>query len=205
MSSSTIAKNTVFFLPGQTIFKEKDQGDTMYVILEGEVEIFKSTSAESSKSLIRLNKGDFFGEMALIDAKPRSATAICRRECKLLALNDTMFDAFMVSNPGFALKMIKNLAGRLRNANLIIEQALSGNHTKAVYEGILEYSQEKGVDTFTGWRVNVHHFSLWAARNLGIQDRQIPEILRTLLDRGFLQMSALGEGELIVPKNKSPR
>ncbi len=63
------------FLGGETIFRENDPGDKMYVVLEGRVMISKTIPGAGEEALAFLERGDYFGEMALIDQQPRSATA----------------------------------------------------------------------------------------------------------------------------------
>lgn len=196
----SLQKNIRFYITGETIFREGDPGDLMYIILDGDVDILKSAVAGSSKVLSSLKKGEFFGEMALIDDHPRSASAVCKKDAKLLAMTDALLDSYIETNPDFAVKMIRNLALRLRNANKLIEQALSGNNAKTVYEGLWDYCQEKGIETFKGWRIGVNEFAVWAGQHLGIPEKAIPDILRVLLERGFIVTSAMGENEIIYPK-----
>ena len=73
----------------------------MYVILEGEIEILKSTSGSSNKTLVNLKKGDFFGEMALIEDKARSASAVCKKDASLLVMNNQILDSVIETNPDF--------------------------------------------------------------------------------------------------------
>lgn len=195
-----LQKNVKLYPPGSEIFAEGASGDQMYVVLEGEVEILKAAQAGSAKVLTTLGKGEFFGEMALVDDSPRSATAKAKGETKLLAMNETVFDAYIRTNPEFASKMIRNLTKRLRGANKLIEQALSGNTVKAVLDGLAEYAREKGTPTVKGLRVPVPAFSDWAAGHLGIPEKNVPDLLRILIERGMIVTSALGENEVIYPQ-----
>jgi len=184
---------------GAVIFAEGTRGDVMFVILDGIVEIFKTAHGGSSKVLSTLGKGEFFGEMALIDESPRSASAIAKTDAKLLAMNENMLDAYIRTNPDFAAKMIRNLAKRLRGANKLIEQALAGNTSKVVFDGLGDFARESGVATIKGLRISVPAFADWASRHLGVPERSIGPILRTLIERGSIVTSALGENEIIYP------
>ncbi len=195
-----LQKSIKFYLAGDEIFAEGSVGDLMYVILEGEVEILKDAHAGSAKVLSTLGKGEFFGEMALIDASPRSASAVAKTEAKLLGMNESVMDAYILTNPEFATKMIRNLAKRLRGANKLIEQALAGNTGKVVLEGLAEFAREKGTPTVRGLRVSIPAFADWAAGHLGVPEKNIPEILRTLVERGAIVTSAMGENEVIYPQ-----
>jgi len=198
--AANLQKSVKFYLTGEEIFAEGSQGDLMFVILEGQVEILKSAQGGSAKVLSTLGKGEFFGEMALLDDKPRSASAVAKTDSKLLGMNEALLDSYIITNPEFAGKMIRNLVQRLRGANKLIEQALAGNTVKVVLEGLAEYARLKGIPTIKGLRVSIPSFADWASGHLGIPERAIPDILRTLTERGNVVTSALGENEIIYPQ-----
>jgi len=76
IDKGTFEQHVRFFNQGAVIFKENDDGSEMFIIIQGIVEIRKSTGQSSSKILTTLQKGDMFGEMAIIEKQPRSASAI---------------------------------------------------------------------------------------------------------------------------------
>lgn len=94
---------------GDLIFKEGDSGNAMFAILEGRVEIVKA-----DKVLITLEPGDVFGEMALIEHTPRSATAVAKTPCRLVAINAKRFMYLVQHSPFFAIQMMQVLSERLR-------------------------------------------------------------------------------------------
>jgi len=196
----SLQKMVKFYLAGEAIFAEGSPGDLMFVILEGEVEILKAAQAGSAKVLSTLGKGEFFGEMALLDDRPRSATAMAKTDSRLLGMNETVLDTYIMTNPEFAGKMIRNLVQRLRGANKLIEQALAGNTVKVVLDGLAEYAREKGIPTIKGLRISIPAFADWASGHLGVPEKNIPDILRTLVERGAVVTSALGENEIIYPQ-----
>jgi CRP-like cAMP-binding protein len=201
--AAQLQKSIKFYLAGEVIFEEDGPGDLMFVILDGEVEILKAAHSGSAKVLSTLKKGEFFGEMALIDGHPRSASAVAKTDAKLLCMNEPVLDTYSMTNPEFAAKMIRNLAQRLRGANKLIEQALAGNTNKVVLEGLAEFAQLKGLPTIKGLRVSVPAFADWASGHLGVPENSIPGILRTLTERGSIVTSALGENEIIYPQKPS--
>ncbi len=118
----------------KTIFKEGDPGDKMYMILDGVVEIWKSEGKEPKGSrLARLKTGEIFGEMALFDKEPRSATAIAAitKETKLLIWHEKDMDQIIQTTPRLGLKIltniIKKVSTRLRVANDAIHTLLRSN------------------------------------------------------------------------------
>jgi len=98
--------------PGEVIFQQFDMGAEMYVVLEGQVELWLSSD---SKEL--LGPGEPFGEMALIDQAPRTATAVALTACKLAVIPEKRFLFLVQTTPHFALQLMKVMADRLRRMN----------------------------------------------------------------------------------------
>lgn len=97
------------------IFEENSQGDEMFVVQAGEVKLFTEKSGQKVE-LTTLGPGNFFGEMSLIDAAPRSATAVASQENTCLAVLDQTKFLYLVSQqPGFALTIMYTMSKRLRN------------------------------------------------------------------------------------------
>src|SRR5215510_14268194 len=104
--------NVQEFQANSTIFAEGMLGDVMYVVLEGEVELWVR-----SEVLEVAGPGDIIGEMALIDAKPRSATARAKSDCRLVPVDERQFLFLVHEHPFFALHAMRVLADRLRHMN----------------------------------------------------------------------------------------
>src|ERR1700674_2739968 len=97
---------------GEAIFRAYDMGSEMYVVLEGEVELTIGSQVVES-----LGPGEPFGEMALIDQAPRTATAIAKTPCKLAVIPEKRFLFMVQTTPHFALQIMKVMADRLRKMN----------------------------------------------------------------------------------------
>jgi CRP/FNR family cyclic AMP-dependent transcriptional regulator len=188
--------------PEEIIFEEGKSGDVMYVIVAGEVEIRKRTSRGATTTLAVFHRGDIFGEMALIEKKPRSATAISTRQSKLLAMNDKLLEAMIDGNPDFARKLIRMLAERLRKSNAIIQTITSNNRQEQVLSGLHRFAREQGQATFKGPRVNLDEFVAWAQSHLGIKGQEVRSTLEGLGRRGLVQPSALGSTEILIPDRR---
>jgi CRP/FNR family cyclic AMP-dependent transcriptional regulator len=97
---------------GDVVFKEGDVADALFIIQSGEVEI-----RLGNRVLEKLPQFSIFGEMALIDASPRSATAVAASDVKLVPVTEKQF-LFLISNtPHFALNVMRIMARRLRVMN----------------------------------------------------------------------------------------
>jgi CRP/FNR family transcriptional regulator, cyclic AMP receptor protein len=94
---------------GGTVFSAGEEGRTMYVILEGEVELRIGPAIVAT-----LGVGEPFGEMALIDKSPRVTAAIAKTPCKLAVITEKRFDFLVQQHPYFARQVMKVMAERLR-------------------------------------------------------------------------------------------
>ena len=104
---------------GEILFRDGDAGDTMYVLRSGRVRVFKEANGRQ-KTLAFIEAGDFFGEMALLNNKRRTASAECVEETRLLVIDGKMFEAMLRGNAEIAVRMIQRLAKRLDQANGLV-------------------------------------------------------------------------------------
>src|SRR6201992_1314806 len=105
------------FDAGDVIFEEGSTGRELFVVLGGEVEIAKVNGA-SKTVIVTLGKGEFFGEMAVIDGSSRSATAIAASSnTRVMRINHARFVYLVSQQPAFALMIMDALSKRLRLSN----------------------------------------------------------------------------------------
>jgi hypothetical protein len=100
---------------GAVILEEGGRDQVMFVIEAGSVEIFR-TDGGTVRAIRTLEAGDFFGEMGLLDDQPRTASARAATDCTLLALDAAGLDALLRAHPEVAIRMLRTMAGRLREA-----------------------------------------------------------------------------------------
>jgi CRP-like cAMP-binding protein len=134
---------------GATIFKEGDIGAEMFIIQAGQVKITKKTANEE-KTLVILSEGDFFGEMAVIDREPRSASAVAIAETKCIVLNQEVFEATMQSNIHIVKKILRNMSARIRDANKQIENLLLKDHNRRIANTLTMLARKHGTNTERG-------------------------------------------------------
>ncbi len=108
---------------GSILFREGDPGREIYIIRQGRVAI-KKHMGTNEHLLAVLGSGDFFGEMAAFTGKPRSADAVIMENSKLLVVDPDTFGNVISGNPDIGLKIMRGLAGRVMEANKIIEGLL---------------------------------------------------------------------------------
>ncbi len=106
------------FDSGETIVREGDASNTgFYLILDGQVEV-----KQDGSTLSKLGSGQFFGEMAVLDEKPRSADVVATTDTKCLLLTSWDFKALIKTYPDMATKVIAELANRLRQTNMALSK-----------------------------------------------------------------------------------
>jgi CRP-like cAMP-binding protein len=116
-----VKDSSASYAPGEKIFEQGELGTEMFIILDGDVEIVKHINGESHV-LSHLEKGDFFGEMALLENVPRTADAVAVGEVKALVINGSRFDEMLHKNPEIAVRIIRKYSKRLREANTLLER-----------------------------------------------------------------------------------
>jgi CRP-like cAMP-binding protein len=97
---------------GQMIFSEFEMGDTFYLIQSGQVELLKLDEG-AQKTLAILKPMEMFGEMAILESSPRSATAIAHGDCVLLEFNSKNFQSLMMGLPELAMRLLKLFVTRM--------------------------------------------------------------------------------------------
>ncbi|MFZ5892874.1 MAG: DUF1003 domain-containing protein [Myxococcota bacterium] len=126
LSALSARLEAVEFAAGQVIFEQGAPGGTLFIIQEGAVDISYG-SGKTALGLATLVPGEYFGELSLFDGEPRSATARAARHCRLLALEHADFVAFTSKRPDAALKIMRELARRLRQTNAAFSSQVSRN------------------------------------------------------------------------------
>ena len=105
------------FDTGAVIFREGEASDAAYVVVSGQVMIVQGYGTNVAETIARLGKGDFFGEMGVIDDLPRSASAVAKGPVVCMAVDHDAFMEMLLKRPEESLELLKVLFERLRTAN----------------------------------------------------------------------------------------
>lgn len=162
---------------GTLIFREGERGKTMYIIQSGKVRIFKKIG-DIEQTLAVLGPGEFFGEMAILDDKPRSASAEVVEDVKMLEIDDSTFETMIRSNPEIALRIIKKLSQRLRETNAQIESLLIKDKNQKVAHMLKKLLTEKGEQIAGGIKVKTTAGEI--ARLCGLNEGEVQEVIEKL-------------------------
>lgn len=196
--------NVKTFEPGELIFKEGEKGDLMYVLLEGAVELkMKVGGAETLLKTVD-TPNDFFGEMALLDDRPRSAAAIASKRTRVLAVDGPTFESMILSNGKFALKIIKILSARIRHSNDQVSDLIETMPKERMSRGMVDFALRHGEKIHDGGiKVNIEAMKAWMNSHLGAAMGEIESgIYRLLKDESisWAPTSAKTKESIVLPE-----
>jgi CRP-like cAMP-binding protein len=180
------------FPRGTVLFREGDPGKEMYVVQAGRVTISKRVG-DVEKPLTTLGPGEFLGEMSILNNRPRSATATCADECKLLVIDAKTFEAMIRGNAEIAIRLIKKLADRLQETNEQIATLLFHDASSRVVH-FLATAAERAASGPAG-----HHVELTPAELadwLGLKPDQVDAVLQKLIRS---RLVSIEKGGFLVP------
>jgi CRP/FNR family cyclic AMP-dependent transcriptional regulator len=177
---------------GTVLFREGDAGKEMFVIQGGKVRLSR-TIRGVEKILAELPAGEFFGEMSIINDKPRAATATVIEDAQLLVLDPRTFEAMIKANTEIAVRMIKKLAGRLDVANAQIENLMLGDANSRIVHALIQLSlgAQKTAD---GVVIGISVADL--GERTSVEDGKVAEVLARL-DRSRLVLKNPAGGFLV--------
>jgi CRP-like cAMP-binding protein len=162
------------FPKGHVLFREGEPGREMFVVQSGKVNITKKVR-ETEKILATLGAGEFFGEMAILNNKPRSAGATMAENGKLLVIDPRTFEAMIRGNVEIAVRLIKKLSDRLQEADEQIENLLLRDPNSRVVANLLQQAIKRGKDTPQGKLVSVNLGDLHV--RMGLTQEEVQEAI----------------------------
>lgn len=182
MESDLFSKFGSTYIDGKVIFNENEPGDRMYIIQEGNVRISKHIGGREH-ILTVLGKGDFFGEMAIVNRTPRSAKAMAVGTVRLLSFDREGFLGMIEKNGRLALNIIDKLCRRLQQADLQIQHLVKRNKTGLLglnlQYAFLEFGGKEGL-------IDYAKFSRDNTLNLEIPQEDVAAYLKKLADDAII-------------------
>ncbi len=141
MAGATQQQNIREFEDGEVIFREGEDTRQMYIVQKGAVVISKS-SPEGKVELATLHRGDFLGEMSLLESLPRNANAHAKGKTRLYVIQPGGFLLKIRRDPTFAFELMQALSGRIRRTNeKLVKQLEQSNLQAADIQKILDESE----------------------------------------------------------------
>ncbi len=187
------------FPKGTVLFREGESGKEMYVIQSGSIAISKQVR-DVEKVLATLGPGEFFGEMAIISNKPRTATATVAEPARCLVIDPKTFEAMVRGNAEIAVRMIKKLADRLQEADAQIENLLLRDANSRVVHYLAHAAETRGRPVANGVKIDVSLTTLPGL--LGIDTQQLDGVLEKL---SKVKLAAVEADGVVVPDAKKLR
>jgi len=172
----------VQFDAGDRIFSQGEHGNLMYILLQGAVDI--TMKVDRGETILKTvsSPNDFFGEMALLDDRPRSASAIATRRTRVIAVDGQTFETMILTNGKFALKIIKVLAERIRNSNTQVSELIETMPRERIARSMTDYAIHHGERIHEGAiKVNIEAMKAWINGHIGASVEEIDAAIFRLL------------------------
>ena len=174
------------FRPGEIIFHRDDPGQMLYIIKQGKVRIYITSPDGQEVTLVVLRPGDYFGELAILDGRPRSASAVALDAVETLALQRGDFIAAVNHRPRIAIQVMNALAVRLRHTDAMIEDLLFLDVHGRVAKKLLDLAELHGVRTTDGIRIEMKLTQTDLAALVGASRESVNKVIGYFVDKRFI-------------------
>ena len=173
---------------GETIFHKGDPGNAVYLVTRGQVKIVLPAETGEEAVLGLLEPGDLFGELALFDGLPRSATMVALENVETLLLHRDDFLRFVAQHPEVGLGLLAVLSRRLRATDELLEDAVFLDVPGRLAKRLLELAERHGQQTDQGIQIGVKLTQQDLAGMIGATRESVNKHLSWLRDRGVIQL-----------------
>jgi CRP-like cAMP-binding protein len=185
------------FRRGETIFHQGDPGDTLFIVESGSVKIvLPSPEGEEGAIIASLGRGDFFGELALLDGAPHSATAVALEPSEALVLRREAFDLLIDTQPALRRALFAGLAAELRRLTGHVEELhfldLPGRLASRLVRLAHEQQPEATGEVHLSWPYTQSDL----ASMIGGTRQTVNRLLNDLVDRGLVRFE---KDSLVIP------
>lgn len=188
---------------GHVVFKEGDEGDRLFIVLEGKVKITRA-SADGRENLIAvLGAGEMFGELSLFDPGPRTASVSAVTDATLASLDHDDLRPLLLERPGVGVELLRALAQRLRRTNDAMADLVFTDVPGRVAKALLDLSAKFGVAEAEGVRVRHDLTQEELAQLVGASRETVNKALSEFAHRGWLRIE--GRSVLILDQDRLTR
>jgi CRP/FNR family cyclic AMP-dependent transcriptional regulator len=182
---SAVARRRTF-RAGEVIFHREDPGQVLYVIKEGKVKICLISPDGQEISLVVFGKGEYFGELALLDGLPRSADAIALERVECYTLQRSDFHKAIMKNPKIAIKVLEVLCKRLRSTDQQVEDLIFLDVYGRVAKKLVDLAETHGVPVADGTRIDVRLTQQELASMVGASRESVNKVIGYFVDKQFI-------------------
>ena len=174
------------FPRGQTVFHKDEPGETLFIIDRGSVRIYLPSPQGADLTLAVLGPGDFFGDLALLDGGPRSASAVALEDTDTLALDRADFTALLRSRPQSAMAVLAAIARRLRETDEMAADLAFLDVAGRLAKKLLELAASQGVRRADGLLLDLAVTQEGLANMLGVTRESVNRQLSVFRREGII-------------------
>lgn len=173
---------------GAVLFSEGDEGDHLYVIVEGKLKLGTSSGDGRENLLSVLGPGEMFGELSLFDPGPRTATATAVTDVRLLSLGHDKVGPWIMQNPQVSLELLARLAQRLRRTNEVVGDLVFSDVPGRVAKALIDLGERFGKETNEGLYVNHDLTQEELAQLVGASRETVNKALADFAGRNWIRL-----------------
>ncbi len=173
---------------GEVLFNEGDDGDQLYVVIDGKVKLGRTSPDGRENLLAILGPGQMFGELSFFDPGPRSATATAVTDVDLRSLGHEALSPVLAAHPDVAHALLNQLAGRLRRTNEVVGDLVFSDVPGRVAKALLDLAGRFGRRADDGIHVNHDLTQEELAQLVGASRETVNKALADFASRGWLRL-----------------
>jgi len=173
---------------GAILFSEGDEGDHVYVIVEGKLKLGTSSGDGRENLLSVLGPGEMFGELSLFDPGPRTSTATAVTDVRLLSLGHDQVIPWVTKHPQVALELLGRLAQRLRRTNEVVGDLVFSDVPGRVAKALIDLGERFGQETDEGLYVNHDLTQEELAQLVGASRETVNKALADFAGRNWIRL-----------------
>lgn len=168
------------FKAGTLLFREKEPGDVFYIVVSGSVKVFTTGNGGEEKILSVFHAGDNFGELSLIDGKPRSASAQLLEDSMFLTLRGSDFLQLLKDYPDMSLSIMQELCRRIRETNDHVYDLTFVDARTRVLKNLIIFANKNGTRNGNQIHIRIKLNYDELARMAGVTRNDLTEVVREL-------------------------
>ena len=187
-ASLRASMETIKLGKGTVLFSEGDEGDHLYVIVEGKLKLGTSSGDGRENLLSVLGPGEMFGELSLFDPGPRTATATAVTDVRLLSLGHDKVIPWVTQHPQVALDLLGRLSQRLRRTNEVVGDLVFSDVPGRVAKALIDLGERFGKETSEGLYVNHDLTQEELAQLVGASRETVNKALADFAGRNWIRL-----------------
>jgi CRP/FNR family transcriptional regulator, cyclic AMP receptor protein len=187
-ASLRASMETIKLGKGTVLFSEGDEGDHLYVIVEGKLKLGTSSGDGRENLLSVLGPGEMFGELSLFDPGPRTATATAVTDVRLLSLGHDKVIPWVTQHPQVALDLLGRLSQRLRRTNEVVGDLVFSDVPGRVAKALIDLGERFGKETPEGLYVNHDLTQEELAQLVGASRETVNKALADFAGRNWIRL-----------------